>query len=465
MDPTDTDNIVIVGGGAGGLELACKLGRKFGAQRVTLVDRNFYHVWKPSLHEVATGTIDLHQKALSYTMLAHRNRFTFLFGAFTCLDAVRKTIVVTAVEDTPGDVAIPERTLAFSRLCIAVGGIANYFDASGAAEPTISLGSAADAQAFRMDMLKKMTWAQHRKGRRHAGTVSVVIVGGGASGVELAAELREASKRYIEHGLRQLDPVKTISITLIESAARILPLLPERISAAAAMLEACSSTVIPGGGVAEVGERWVRDTTGRQLPHHIWVWAAGIKALRFVAALGLPVNNLGQLGVADRFNMRGYARIYALGDCTSCMTQDGNKVPPRAGRALAGRLSVPVVRARRPRTRSCTGITARCSRSHDEANGRTAGDVDMPGRVPHDDDLVGTCCQGRRCAAETGGLGSWGGHGRETGGADARGNDRGKKQGVFHDASISTDCVRCAHTAGDRQATALCRHPLNTVNQ
>ncbi len=96
MDLTDTDNIVIVGGGAGGLELACKLGRRFGAHRVTLVDKNFYHVWKPSLHDVATGTIDLHQEALSYTLLAHRNRFTFVFGAFTRLDAVRKTIVVAA---------------------------------------------------------------------------------------------------------------------------------------------------------------------------------------------------------------------------------------------------------------------------------------------------------------------------------------------------------------------------------
>jgi NADH dehydrogenase len=289
MDHTDTDNIVIVGGGAGGLELACKLGRKFGAQRVTLVDRNFYHVWKPSLHEVAAGTIDMHQEALSYTMLAHRNRFTFVFGAFTRLDAVHKTLVVAAVEEVPGDVAIPERTLPFLRLCIAVGGTANYFDTPGAAQHTISLDSAADAQAFRMDMLKKMTWAQHRKGQRHAGIVSVVIVGGGATGVELAAELREASKRYIEYGLRQLDPVKAISITLIESAARILTLLPERISdAAAAMLEARSITVIPGCRVAEVGERWVRDTNGRQFAHDICVWAAGIRAPDFVAALGLP---------------------------------------------------------------------------------------------------------------------------------------------------------------------------------
>lgn len=334
MDPTDTDNIVIVGGGAGGLELACKLGRKFGRQRVTLVDRTFYHVWKPSLHEVAVGTIDMHHEALSYTMLAHRNHFTFVIGAFTGLDVVRKTIVIAAVEEVAGEVVIPERILPFSRLCIAIGGTANYFDTPGATDHAISLNGAADAEAFRMEMIRKMTWAQHRKGQRRAGVVNVVnvvIVGGGATGVELAAELREASKRYIEYGLRQLDPVKDIGITLIEGAPRILPLLPERISeSASAMLEERAVTVVADCRVAEVGERWVRDGTGRQFPHDICVWAAGIRAPRFLAMLGLPVNDLGQLEVTDCLNVRGYPRIYALGDCTSCRTADGKKVPPRA---------------------------------------------------------------------------------------------------------------------------------------
>lgn len=78
---------VIVGGGAGGLELACKLGRKLGARRVTLVDSRLYHIWKPSLHEVAAGTLDIHQEGLSYQMLAHDNGFTFVYGAMTDLDS------------------------------------------------------------------------------------------------------------------------------------------------------------------------------------------------------------------------------------------------------------------------------------------------------------------------------------------------------------------------------------------
>ncbi|MGE4238544.1 FAD-dependent oxidoreductase, partial [Hydrogenophaga sp.] len=78
--------IVIVGGGAGGLELACKLGRKLGAEQVTLVDQQLFHIWKPSLHKVAAGTLDIHQEGLSYEMLAHDNRFNFCLGAMTALD-------------------------------------------------------------------------------------------------------------------------------------------------------------------------------------------------------------------------------------------------------------------------------------------------------------------------------------------------------------------------------------------
>ena len=125
--------IVIVGGGAGGLELACKLGRRLGAEQVTLVDRQLFHIWKPSLHEVAAGTLDIHQEGLSYEMLAHDNRFTFCFGAMTALDATGKTLTVAPVNDEAGEELIPERSLPFDQLVIAVGSTANHFNEIGRA--------------------------------------------------------------------------------------------------------------------------------------------------------------------------------------------------------------------------------------------------------------------------------------------------------------------------------------------
>lgn len=331
IDRTNTDNIVIVGGGAGGLELACKLGRKFGRDRVTLVDQVFYHVWKPSLHEVAAGTMDMHQEGLPYTMLAHHNHFTFVYGTFARLNIERKTIVVAAVDDSAGDGMIPERTLPFSRLCIAVGSTSHYFDTPGAAAHTISLNGPGDAERFRKEMLKKMTWAEHRKPDDPTAGVDVAIIGAGATGVELAAELREASQRYIDYGFRKLDAVRDIRITLLEGAPRILAPLPERIAAAAAQLLAERSIkVVAGCRVAEIGAHHVRDAGGREFAHDICVWAAGIRAPGFLAGLGLPTNRSGQLEVTPQLHVRGHPHIYAFGDCAECTMADGTRVPPRA---------------------------------------------------------------------------------------------------------------------------------------
>src|SRR6195952_1358244 len=101
--------VLVVGGGAGGLELACKLGRKWGSNRVALVDASLFHVWKPSLHEVAAGTLDIHQEGLSYQMLAHDNGFAFLYGAMTGVDTAARQLVVGAVTDGAEEVLTERR--------------------------------------------------------------------------------------------------------------------------------------------------------------------------------------------------------------------------------------------------------------------------------------------------------------------------------------------------------------------
>jgi NADH dehydrogenase len=331
MKTTQSDNIVIVGGGAGGLELACKLGRKLGRERVTLVDHAFYHIWKPSLHEVAAGTMDLHKEGLPYTMLAHQNDFTFVYGSFAGIDAVRKEIIVSAVEVDSGDVIIPQRKLGFSKLCIAVGSTSHYFNTPGAAEHTISLNGPADAERFRLDMLKQMTWAESRKEQDPAAGVDVIIIGGGATGVELAAELRESSNKYIDYGFRNLDAAKDIRITLLEGAPRILPPLPDRVAATATtLLEERHVRVVAGCRVAEIVPGQVKDNAGHSYPFHICVWAAGIRAPSFLSGLGLPVNAAGQLEVTQHLNVKGSNDIYAFGDCAACTMDDGSRVPPRA---------------------------------------------------------------------------------------------------------------------------------------
>jgi NADH dehydrogenase len=316
---------VIVGGGAGGLELACKLGRKLGPEAVMLVDSRLSHIWKPSLHEVAAGTLDVHQEGLSYQMLAHDNGFTFVYGPMQALDAGQRLVTVAAIGSGEEQI-LPERQIRYDQLVIAVGSTSNYFGVPGAAEHTISLNATEDAERFRLTLLKRLTLAELKKD----GGVDVVIIGGGATGVELAAELREASGVYAAYGFRQLQAERDVRITLLEGAPRILAPLPEKVSSAAlALLRQRAVTVVTDTRVTAIDAAGV--TAGdTRYPAHMVVWAAGIKAPDFLKTLGLPTVRSGQLDVDGTLAVKGVAGVYALGDCAACAGPDGKLTPPRA---------------------------------------------------------------------------------------------------------------------------------------
>lgn len=323
--------VVVVGGGAGGLELACKLGRRLGPERVTLVDPQRFHVWKPSLHEVAAGTLDIHQEGLSYEMVAHDSGFTFCLGPMTQLDHAARRLRVGAVQDDRGQALVPPRDLPYDHLVIAVGSTAHHFGVPGAAEFTLSLNQPADAERFRLRMLQLFTAADLRKSEGAEGLVHIVIIGAGATGVELAAELREASVVHSRYGFRRLDPRRDVRITLLEGADRILSPLPRKVSDAAAVLLGKRSVHIETDcRVARVTAGQVEDATGRVFPADLVVWAAGIKAPDFLAGLGLPTSRSGQLQVTDHLAVVGQTDIFALGDCAGCPTAEGGWVPPRA---------------------------------------------------------------------------------------------------------------------------------------
>ncbi|VXB11622.1 NAD(P)/FAD-dependent oxidoreductase [Massilia sp. 9I] len=323
---------VIVGGGAGGLELACKLGRKLGPSKVTLVDSRLYHIWKPSLHEVAAGTLDIHQEGLSYQMLAHDNGFNFVFGPMTALDAASKTITVGAiVAAADNDEVLPERRIRYDSLVLAIGSTSNYFGVPGAQENTISLNATEDAERFRLRMLRLMLAAEQEHEEGKGAGLDVVIIGGGATGVELAAELREASGAYVTYGFDQLDVKRDVRITILEGAPRVLAPLPEKVSSAANdLLGKRGIRVVTDCRVTQIDRDKVVDKDGNVYPSNLCVWAAGIKAPDLLATLGLPTAKGGQVEVDPHLRVKGVADVYALGDCAACVDGKGNAVPPRA---------------------------------------------------------------------------------------------------------------------------------------
>lgn len=323
--------IVIVGGGAGGLELASRLGRKLGPERVTLVDQALTHIWKPTLHEVAAGTLDIHQEGLSYEMLAHDNGFRFVYGPLVALDPQQRRIGVGPIRDEGGEVLLPARQLAYERLVLALGSTARYFGVPGAAEHTLSLNDPESAEQFRRRMLKLLAAAELRKQAGGAADVHIVIIGGGATGVELAAELREASAVHTHYGFRRLDPERDVHIALLEGGARLLAPLREKVSAAAAaLLRERHVEVHTNCQVTRIDADAVEDRSGRRHPSDVTVWAAGIEAPALLRALALPVNKDGQVGVDAQLRVAGTPGVLALGDCAACQGADGRLLPPRA---------------------------------------------------------------------------------------------------------------------------------------
>lgn len=320
-------DIVIIGGGAGGLELAARLGRRFGRRegrrRVLLIDRSIFHLWKPSLHEVAAGSLDSHQEGLSYPVLARRNHFSFAFGELIGLDPAARTLTLGEIRDTDGAVLVPPRTMSFNTLVLAIGSGSNLFDTPGSAQHAHLLEDVADAEAFNKRLTSAFLAAAYSDER----TLNIVIVGAGATGVELSTELIEGHDE-LSAGLTA-DQRFDLAVTIVEGAPRILGGLPERLSAKAAKaLEVKGVRLLTDAKVKAVHADRL-DTSKGDVPADLIVWAAGVKAADANRDLGLTTGRINQFVVDDHLRTSAPG-IYAMGDCAEAPGPDGRPVPARA---------------------------------------------------------------------------------------------------------------------------------------
>lgn len=326
---------MIVGGGAGGLELATRLGNKLGKRnkaRITLLDFNRTHIWKPLLHEVAAGTFDSYENQVEYMAQAKSNHFEYRLGRMYKINREKQVVYVEPTYSRDNEEIIPEREFHYDTLVMAVGSVSNDFGIEGVREHCMFLDTKSEAQSFQNRLLETYIKANTQAGEVKPGQLDVVIAGAGATGVELSAQLYKVSRLFTAYGLDQINPAQ-IKIHIIDAADRILSGLPPKLSAAThAELTKLNIDVITEERVVKVDKDQLVTHTGRVIPAAIKVWAAGIKAPDFLKDLdGLEVNRINQLVVKQTLQTTLDDNIFALGDCAQCEWPEmSSYVPPRA---------------------------------------------------------------------------------------------------------------------------------------
>ena len=319
--------IVVVGGGAGGLPLVTKLGRSLGKRGkadITLVDSSASHIWKPRFHEVATGAIDSDLDAVDYRAHAYQNHYHFAMGRVIGLDRENKALILAELIGPNDREVLPERRLEYDYLVIAIGSLGNDFNTAGVREHCLFLDTRLQADRFHERFLNNCMTANFKNA-----ALSIAIVGGGATGVELAAEIHHAVALLKLYGHEHLDRSR-LQVHVIEAGPRLLPALKEEIAAAAqAELEKMGVLVHTNTKVKAADANGFIISDDSRIDAELLVWAAGIKAPDVLSSLELATNRINQLVVNGKLQTADPA-IFAIGDCCACEMSSGKNIPPRA---------------------------------------------------------------------------------------------------------------------------------------
>lgn len=336
MAQTEKPRIVVVGGGAGGLELVTRLGRKLGRRGqadVTLVDASPTHIWKPLLHEVATGVLDQSLDEVSYPAHARSHGYRFQLGTMAGLDREARRLRLAPLYDDNGEQLLGERTLDYDYLVLALGSVSNDFGTPGVADHCYFLDSTAQAESFRKALLNTFLRHSYHEGQAPNtadSKLSIAIVGGGATGVELSAELLSATQMLSSYGYTRIDR-NQLEVHLIEAAPRILPALPERIGRSVAQeLERLGVEIHLDTKITAADQNGFTTADERRIEADLTVWAAGVRGADVLSELGLATQRNHQIRVHKTLVSEDDERIFALGDCAACPMSAERMVPPRA---------------------------------------------------------------------------------------------------------------------------------------
>ena len=218
-----------------------------------------------------------------------------------------------------------ERHISYDKLVIAIGSKSNDFGTKGVAEHCIFLDGSEQAKQFQQRMLELFLKFSHSQDK----DVKIAIVGGGATGFELSAELYNAVAHLNEYGFGKLDRA-SLKVTLVEAGPRLIPALTEKVSnSALSELRKAGVDVRLNTMITEAVDGALITKDGEKIEADLMVWAAGIKAPEFTKEFGFETNRLNQIEVKDTLQTTIDPNVFVIGDCAA-LIQDGKAIPPRA---------------------------------------------------------------------------------------------------------------------------------------
>ena len=313
-------HVVILGGGFGGLNLAKSL--KNAKARITLIDRQNHHLFQPLLYQVATAGLSSVEIAKPLrSILSEQENVRVELGDVQAIDLKKRLV------------SMHNHSVAYDYLAIAMGGVTSYFGHPEWSQYAPGLKSINDAMRIRRDILYSFEKAElTNDSERRRKLMTIVIVGGGPTGVELAGACKELGRFVMRHDFRNIDPAN-IRVILIEAAERILMHLPRDLSdSAQRQLENIGVEVRLNTLVTDINHQTVvirpKDGTATEtLRSASIVWAAGVGANPITRTLGVELDRAGRIKVNTDLSIPGFPEAFAIGDIAHVANKDGTPVP------------------------------------------------------------------------------------------------------------------------------------------
>lgn len=313
--PSALPHVVIVGAGFGGLRAARRLASL--PVRVTLIDRNNYHLFQPLLYQVASAGLSAADIAFPVRSVLRRQKNTrFLLAEVQQVDLNNRRLLTSAGE------------VNYDFLILAVGGQTHFFGQESLARHALGLKTLADADGIRNHVLSLFERASRESDpQRRAAMLTFVVAGGGPSGVETAGALAELIRLGLSRDFPNLD-MTGARVVLLEAAEHLLPAMPLDLEIAAERaLQQKGVEIRTGARVESYDGQVISLASGEKLPARTLIWAAGIRAVDLIQNLPVEHASAGRVRVQPTLQLPGYPQVFVIGDAAYLEDEQGKPLP------------------------------------------------------------------------------------------------------------------------------------------